>query len=187
MTRTVLLLLSPTPFLQPLHIEEADLPGIRQFSLDHNLFMLLYSRMKVCRQQFMCDHASRVFIDNGKAVYLKGVSISMRQEAAEQEVIELLRNMGVPSVVIKGNALARDLYGDANCRSSSDIDLLVRREDAVRSDEALRGAGYVCNVSVPFGYCIHRLHHAGYHHPSNGQHLELHWLFAFPLFLPRLN
>lgn len=181
-TRTFLSLLSPGPFRQHIPIEESDLPILRQLSLDHNLFMLFYSRLQVYQQRFPGDPASRSFIGREKALYLQGISFSMKQEAVEREVVGALRSRGVPSVVIKGNALARDLYGDPNCRSSSDIDLLVRREDAARADAALKEAGYACDVTVPFGYCIHRQHHAGYHDPSRGQHLELHWLFAFPLF-----
>jgi hypothetical protein len=48
----------------------------------------------------------------------------------------------VPVISLKGPWLARRLYGDTALRLYSDLDLLVRRTDFVRSEELLSGLGF---------------------------------------------
>jgi hypothetical protein len=49
---------------------------------------------------------------------------------------------GIPVISLKGPWLARRLYGDAALRLYSDLDLLVRRADFVRSEDLLSGLGF---------------------------------------------
>ena len=49
---------------------------------------------------------------------------------------------GVPVISLKGPWLAQRLYGDAALRLYSDLDLLVRRADFVRSEEVLSELGF---------------------------------------------
>ena len=59
-----------------------------------------------------------------------------------------LEAAGVPVVSFKGPTLALALYGNGVVRPSSDIDLLVPREEIRRAHELLRGLGYAHEVQL---------------------------------------
>ncbi|MFW5942409.1 MAG: nucleotidyltransferase family protein, partial [Chloroflexota bacterium] len=59
-----------------------------------------------------------------------------------REVITALAEVGIVPVVLKGAALAGWVYGDANWRTMSDVDLWVRMADMEGAVRALHGAGF---------------------------------------------
>ncbi len=85
-------------------------------------------------------------------------------------------------MVIKGNQIAKEIYDDPNCRISSDIDILIRRDDAIAADSILIEAGYIGEADVPLIYCLSHIHHASYDHPGNRILIEIHWGFGVPYF-----
>ena len=89
---------------------------------------------------------------------------------------------GIPSVVIRGNAIAKEIYDDPNCRASSDIDILVRLSDAIRADSVLSEAGYLRSDNLPLKFWFYRIHHAVYRHPESENIIEIHWNFGIPSF-----
>jgi hypothetical protein len=60
----------------------------------------------------------------------------------QQQLMRLLADAGVDSLVVKGLVLAQSLYGDLSARHVGDIDLFIRVDDAGRADAALRAAGF---------------------------------------------
>ncbi len=72
-----------------------------------------------------------------------------------------LDGAGIPAVSLKGPVLGARLYRDAVHRPSTDIDLLVRMDDADRAIEALVAAGWSWQDSARERY--HREHHHHLH------------------------
>lgn len=62
--------------------------------------------------------------------------------AALPPVLEALGKAGVSVVLLKGIDLVQRLYGDAGLRPLTDVDLLVRPEEAGRAREVLVGLGF---------------------------------------------
>lgn len=182
MSRHFLELLQPYPPKSPPRLDAVSLPEITSLASGHNLTMLVYSRFKKYRE----EHGSNGYIDGflkeNRDLRLASTAISLRQEAVQNEIFSLLTNNGIPSAVIKGNTLAADVYDDPNCRSSGDIDILIRREDAHKVDKILLDAGYQAADNLPFMYCFYHIHHAGYLHPKYGVHIEIHWHFGLQHF-----
>jgi len=189
MNQQFLRLLHPDPAYHPVIVEPDVFNSLKEEGLKHGLLMLLYKQLKDHKKDWVPnDHLLR-FLEELRPFYLSNVARSMVQEHVEKEVISLLTKEGIPAVVIKGNALAREVYGDVNCRSSCDVDILVRRSDVFRVAEILEDAGYQRggkDKDLPLSYCVYRLHHAGYVHPKSGLLIEVHWNFGFP-FLFRLS
>ena len=113
---------------------------------------------------------------------LEHVSHALRYERLEREVLSLLEAAAVPSVILKGSALSRDLFGDPHTRTSADIDLLVRPAAVPAADAALRQAGYRRDNDRPLGFWMRRLHHAVYQRPGSRVPVEIHWNFSIPGF-----
>ena len=62
---------------------------------------------------------------------------TLRIDAATAEVVGVLRNAGIPSILLKGPSIARWIYDGAS-RPYGDCDLLVRRSDLDASERTLR-------------------------------------------------
>jgi hypothetical protein len=73
---------------------------------------------------------------------LLGAGISLRMDAVTAEVVEALRTAGVEAVLLRGPAIARWLYEDANARSYVDVDLLVPLSDVEHAEQVLAGLGF---------------------------------------------
>ena len=107
---------------------------------------------------------------------------SLKQEAIEKEITGFLREQGIPSVVIRGNKIAREIYDDPYCRTSTDIDILIKMSDALRVDAILTKKGYARNDTIDLKFWFYRIHHAVYRHPGTNDLIEIHWNFGIPSF-----
>lgn len=74
---------------------------------------------------------------------------SLRLTSELFRVLDCLRSVGILAVPYKGPALAEMLYGDVAMREYSDLDVLVRAEEVVRSKEALRLIGFTPAMPLP--------------------------------------
>ena len=175
-------LIQPFPPADLKHLKKEDLSGIKSLGVRHGLFPLMYGRLQQYVTKFSERQDIRDFLRASEGLYLKSVARSVQQEAAGSTVISLLAENEVPSVVIKGNQIAREVYQDPNCRVSADIDILVRRGDAGKADALLLESGYIGEAGTPLIYCMSRFHHASYHHPEHDFLIEMHWNFGVPYF-----
>jgi hypothetical protein len=72
-------------------------------------------------------------------------------------VLEALRAAEVPVIGLKGAHLAEIVYGNLTLRSMGDVDLLVRREDVPRVEQAMTGLGYrPQEIHSARDYSVHR-------------------------------
>jgi len=120
--------------------------------------------------------------------YLLGIFLaaSARNLAAGrqiQTVTNALNEAQIPSILLKGHALARTVYPDPALRQSSDIDLLVRPRDIPAAEDVLESLGYTSPAKI---FHIYRYadHHENFFPPKKGLRLQLHWATddAFGLF-----
>ena len=183
MNRTQRLLLDiarPVPDFSGLSFNPEDLDTLSVCALKHRLFMLLYSRLEK-KHANKSDTLLAGFLKANETLHLTGAARSAVQEAAETGVKTLLRGHGIACLVIKGNAIARQIYEAGYFRASSDIDILIREEDIFRADDVLCRSGYLVEGQGALAFRARRLHHAVYSHPA-GHTLECHWNFGIPGF-----
>lgn len=64
------------------------------------------------------------------------------------KVINALKEGGVNLLAFKGLILGEMAYQDIGLRKSSDIDILIHKEDAVSADKLLRKLGYTANYRI---------------------------------------
>ncbi|MDM7987665.1 MAG: nucleotidyltransferase family protein [Smithella sp.] len=170
--------------LSPLHVSaislsSADFAQCVELARRHGVEMLFYSRL----QKYYAG--SDVWIGNylqqTRNAYLMAVARSLRQEATEKNVVTTLGRESISVCIIKGNEIARIIYEDPNCRSSVDIDVLVRQGDVTKADFLLRAAGYKPEETSLEYLMLHK-QHAVYQDPAHGNMIELHWHFGIPYF-----
>ncbi|THF73673.1 nucleotidyltransferase domain-containing protein [Cohnella fermenti] len=105
---------------------------------------------------------------------------ALRMLRLSGETIRLCRELesrGVRSLVLKGPALARHLYGDVSRRTSKDLDLLIPVSELEKAGQALRELGYVAERDIPkgLGDWKWKIHHIAFRNPKLGIEAEIHW------------
>jgi hypothetical protein len=156
-----------------------DLEALSELAKKNGQFVLVYWRL----QRTASDNpAVSAFLKSGETAYLTWVARAARQEALEKRIISLLAGEAIPSLVIKGSALARDVYGDINSRSASDIDMLVRYEDMATVDRTLSQSGLIRQGGRKLEYDLLRIHHCQYFSPPDKMYVEIHWHFGVPCY-----
>jgi hypothetical protein len=92
------------------------------------------------------------------------------------EVLKILNNAGIKTILLKGLALEITVYGNTGLRQMTDVDVLIRREDCLKARDLLIAKGF---SSLPVKSPLHKiiLTHTGKHLPSlikNGFSVEIH-------------
>lgn len=159
-----------------------ELQEAAALAFEHRLFLLVDRRIREHADVFPPGTVAGGYEKASRLRRLRHISQALNAERAEQEVLSLLEAAAVPLVVLKGSSLSVDLYGDPHCRTSVDVDLLVRPADVPAADAALVAAGYRRDNDRPLSFWMRRLHHAVYQRPGCGQPVEIHWNFSIPGF-----
>jgi len=113
--------------------------GFASLIVDHGLGPMWHERTK--RDEF---HESR----------LSAEALFLAQENALHEIDAVLESAGIEYAVIKGAANRLLLYENPAIRACYDLDLVVRREDRVRTARALVGADF---TAIPKALGISRM------------------------------
>jgi hypothetical protein len=92
---------------------------------------------------------------------------------ATRRVVAMLGEAGIRTLPLKGSTLAADLHGDVGLRATSDVDLLVPRDDLFRASRLLVGRGFSPPSDVLRENGLPDLH-LGLRHPKLLA-VELHW------------
>lgn len=116
-----------------------------------------------------------------RKMYLWNVAHNLKLWSALEEILGAFNQANIEAIPLKGIFLAEHLHGHIGSRSSSDLDLLVRREDFPRAKNELARIGYV-PTRRPYSkeFIGNFLRHQAFSkpHPShNGAYLEIHWNF----------
>ena len=73
---------------------------------------------------------------------------SLLQARATVDVIKQFERANIEAKVIKGQLLAKAIYGDPASKSSSDIDVIVRSQQVAKAAAQLRASGYECALNL---------------------------------------
>ena len=111
-----------------------------------------------------------------KAAMLKSIGRNVFLTEAITEVLRLLNENDIKTVLLKGMALEKSIYGNRGLRQMNDVDILIQREQCLKARNILIHNGF---VSLPVKSVFHRiiLDHIGKHLPSllkNGASIEIH-------------
>jgi hypothetical protein len=109
--------------------------------------------------------------------YLKSLTRDIKIYDLLEEVLDLSEEAGIKVVLLKGLALEKNIYGNKGLRQMNDLDLLVKREDAIRFRKLLFKSGF---LSDPLCSPLHEkyLPNYGKHLPEmykNGLTVEIHF------------
>lgn len=134
-------------------------PWLTDSSRSHTLPPLLHARLKQSMRDTM---ARNLFLTNELCA-----------------IVKALDGHGVPSIPIRGPALAQQLYDDPFLRPAEDLDLLVHRHDlpavaAVLTQQGYRSVEHRQGFLETFSYSLEFVH------PASGLYVEPHWSLVYP-------
>jgi len=114
-------------------------------------------------------------------MYLWNVAHNLKFWSALEDILRAFNQANIEAIPLKGIFLAEYLHGHIGIRSSSDLDLLVRREDFPRAKNELARIGYA-PTRRPYSeeFIGTFLRHQGFSKPDpshNRTYLEIHWNF----------
>jgi hypothetical protein len=154
---------------------ELDWFLLRQFSLQHGVLPLLYTRLKSLEDNLVPDDE----MEQLQGLYLANAQRNLRLTRMMLRVFDLLSKEGIQYIPIKGPTLAMRLYGDTAPRHFSDLDVLIQGEDFRRCYEILTAAGFTTKATVNNKDEPWLLRaDTEYQFTYQGDILEIHWALA---------
>lgn len=104
-------------------------------------------------------------------------------------VLRALKEVGVEAILLKGAALAEEVWKNVALREMADIDLLVRKEDLRKADATLSNLGYIHHEEHKDNewYLENHHHLAPFYKPGVGIYVEIHHSLSFPNRFFRFN
>jgi hypothetical protein len=98
-------------------------------------------------------------------VMMMSLARNTRHISEMKEVLNILNKAGIKTVLLKGLALETTVYEDKGLRQMTDVDVLISRNDCIKSRNLLLANGF---KSLPVKSPLHKLiiMHTGKHLPS---------------------
>jgi hypothetical protein len=82
-----------------------------------------------------------------EVAYYHTAAMNLRFQSELRRVLLALQGEGIPTIVLKGAALAETVYSNAALRPMRDLDILVEEHNLARADSIIRSFGYASQAS----------------------------------------
>lgn len=149
----------------------ADWPAMADMLRTRRLLPLLGPRLlelagEEAGDEFAAGVAQALEAGRRQSAFLKLVS---------ERLVRMLADASIRCAPLKGPALSEALYGDLGRRPSSDIDLLVAREQLADAVRVVQGLGYKAPTDPVDAHGLPLLHFTLTHERDQLPRVELHW------------
>ncbi|MBY7736787.1 nucleotidyltransferase family protein [Paenibacillus polymyxa] len=154
-------------------LQEMDWSRLLRLTEHHRVVPTVYLQLKTLNHPFIPAELLR----NLQAQYHRNTLRMLHLQAEAERLTRLLTAHGIRVLMLKGPALAQQLYGDVSLRTSKDIDLLIAPDDMDEAEHWMKEAGYASKsgeVRV-LGSWKWKDHHASFLQPQKRVEVELHW------------
>ena len=165
--------------------DEVDWDYVYQLARRHSILPLIYSQLSKVVANVPPAQLARL-----KENYQHNLARNLLLTAELCRILQRFETAGIEAVPYKGPALAVYAYGNVALRRFVDLDILVRKADALRAKELLIADGFTC--SAPWTHAQQTLllrtqHNLSLSRDEGRMVVELHWEVASSLFAPSLQ
>lgn len=116
----------------------------------HGMAPLLQKHLSVYRERVLLPDT---FLRGLRFLCLRHQQANLLLAENLRQILVLLEQKGIPSLILKGGALSQTLYPEIGLRPMRDIDILLSKEDADFTHTFLQQHGFVCSTEkTPQGY-----------------------------------
>jgi hypothetical protein len=140
----------------------------------HELICFLYLNLKDMDIEFIPSDILKEL----QSYYFQISGKNLSLYASLFKLLNLLKKNNIPTVPFKGPVQAQLLYGDLGLRSFSDLDILVKKKDAVKTRDLLITQGFITDVEIPDKQIKTYLKKENFFHLANKTgtvNIDLHW------------
>ncbi|HEV2829713.1 MAG TPA: nucleotidyltransferase family protein [Pyrinomonadaceae bacterium] len=165
--------------------DKLDWDYIYQMARRHSVLPLVYTQLSSAAENVPADQLAR-FRKN----YQDNAARNLWLTAELCRILRSLAAAGIEAVPYKGPALAVYAYGNPALRRFVDLDILVRKADALRAIELLTAEGFVCGApwtDAQAALLLRTQHNLSLHRHEGRLIVELHWELASNLFASSLQ
>lgn len=173
--------------------EDIDWAYMIRIALWHRVTPLLYRNL-----QTTCpDAVPKDTMDQLRSYFYGNARRNLLLTEELVKLLKLFEAHGIPAIPLKGPVLAASVYGNLGLREFSDLDILVRRQNACRARDLLISLGYRhCGPKFQLtdaqeAAYLQSQHHYKFVRDDRSVVVELHWritrkYFSLPLDYERL-
>lgn len=126
------------------HLSTSEWENVIRLSARHGVTPLLYYRLKAAGLSANLPDAIQQRL---RVIYLQSAARNIRLYHELSKVLTVLKDNGIPVIVLKGAYLDEVVYGNTGLRTMDDVDILFRKEDLGRAQQLLMDAGYLSGNS----------------------------------------
>jgi hypothetical protein len=166
--------------------DEVDWGYVYQLARRHSVLPLIYSQLSTtAAANVPQDQLARL-----KQNYQDNVARNLLLTAELCRILQTFEAAGIEAVPYKGPALAAYAYGNLSLRRFVDLDILVRKADALRAKELLTALGFVCGTAwtnAQQALLLRTQHNLSMSREEGRLIVELHWEVASSLFASSLQ
>ena len=166
--------------------DEVNWDYVYQLARRHSILPLIYSQLNTtAAANVPLDQLARL-----KQNYQDNVARNLLLTAELCRILQTFEAAGIEAVPYKGPALAVYAYGNLTLRRFVDLDILVRKADALRAKELLTALGFVCGTpwtSAQQALLLRTQHNLSLSREEGRIVVELHWEVASSLFASSLQ
>lgn len=139
----------------------------------HRVYPYIYNQLKRMNSTAIPSYV----VEAVRRAYQQNTFQMLHLSGEMEQVCQLLADNEIPVMLLKGPALAIDLYGDLSKRTCSDLDVLISLDQLEKTHDLLIQLDYVKDeyFSTVLNDWQWRHHHVTYFHPHKKVKLEIHW------------
>ncbi|WP_068498678.1 nucleotidyltransferase domain-containing protein [Paenibacillus kribbensis] len=156
-----------------IHLHKLDWARLLRLADHHRVVPLIYLQLKKSNDPAIPGP----LLESLQVQYHRNTLRMLLLQAEAARLTRLLMDHGIRVFILKGPALAQQLYGDVSLRTSKDIDLLIAPDDMDEAEHWIREAGYESKSGETrvLGSWKWKDHHTSFLHPQKRVEVELHW------------
>jgi hypothetical protein len=118
----------PERFIFP--VSDNEIKYFLEIAKENKIESYLFLRLKALESKVKIDsHLMSILEDQ----YNKTLKKNRKRLEVGLPVLESLKREGIEVIILKGNAIAQDCYGDIGYKTMNDIDILIREKDRAKA------------------------------------------------------
>lgn len=150
-----------------------DWEALINISSTHGMAALLYTALKETGKDIVPPATMRTL----QQIYTKNAVRNLSMAARLISILDLFENNGITAVPFKGPLIAMSAYGDLNCRSFCDLDIIIDKLDVKKAKTVLIQSGFKEELILPSDQHLHSYleHENSLSFYKDDLSIDLHW------------
>lgn len=170
-----------------INLTENDIQRIRQYAHGvsnwktvlqlaevHGVLSIVYRSLKKAAPDLLPEDT----LERLKSLHRDNAAKNLSGAATLLNILDVFKKNSILAVPFKGPLAAEQIYGDVGLRTFCDLDIFIKKTDAIKAKKLLMGIGYLPDIDLPPEKETRYLEFENsfsFYHPSGAISVDLHW------------